>query len=823
MHRLPVPRLRNSLITLALFACITGVFALAGEGLLLIDIVLGYYAAALVVGLVLDRRAAALVLLLAPAGVVVLALTDRTGVPLTDAGVTARVALLTLFAGAAIYALWRWLDTAGQYRRVEGALRTSEDRFRYLFERNPLPMWVTDLETLAFLEVNEAALRTYGYSRDWFLSMSVADLRRSDDTSRLVEQLAAVRAAHREGAWLQSDRPRHVLADGREIDVEISGTAIVYEGRKALLVVANDVTERNRAAAALRDSELRYRALIDHAADGIMITDLATNCLEANPGICTMLGYEPGELVGMQTRDFILGGGERPLAAQIEAMLAGETARSERLVRRKDGSTMWVEISARRIDEDRLQGIVRDISERKRAEELVAARSRQQEALAELGRVALADGSVQGLLDRAAALVAEVLDVEYAGALELQRGSAELLLRAGAGWGKDLLGARAAGSDREHEAGCALVSEAPVVVEDVAAETRFAESPLFAGHGIRSGISVAIRGRDAPWGVLGAHATAPRAFSADEAHFVRGVADVLAASIARHGVYDELRESQRFLATLISNLPGYAYRCKNDAEHTLEFISDGVASLTGYAPAEFVTHRTISVHEIVHPDDCDSLHAAMDEGLRNRRAWDATYRLRTRAGEDRWVHEQGRGVYGPDGSPLAREGFVTDITEQHRAEEDLRESERRLRTIIEHAPEAMVIFDVEAWRFTDVNENAVALFGYPREALLRMDPAALSVPAQPDGRPSVELGGRSWTRPWRGALPRLSGRTATPLARTSRVKCGWCGCPPRNARWCGPASPISASASGWKNSSCRRRRWRASAASRAEWRTISIT
>jgi PAS domain S-box-containing protein len=745
--------LRNALVTLALFGCLTGVFALVAERLALVDVVLGYYALALVLRLILDRRAAILLLLLAPAGVAGLALTNRTGAPLTDTDDYVRVTLLAAFAAGMVYAISRWLRRTGEYRRVEGALRTSEERFRYLFERSPLPMMVVDFERFTFVEVNEVAVRKYGYSRERFLSMRVLDLRRAEDVPRLEERLAEARAAHPEGIWQQSDSARHVLADGSTIDVEISSTVTTFQGRRALLIVANDVTARNRAAAALRDSELRYRALIDHAADGIIITDLSTVCLEANTRICTMLGYAPGELVGVQTRDFILGGGEHPLPQQLEAILAGETARSERLVRRKDGSTMWVEISARRIDEGRLQGIVRDISDRKRAEEMVAARSRQQEALAELGRVALADGSVQGLLDRAVALVAEVLDVEYAEALELQRGSAELLLRAGAGWGRDLLGARAAGSDREHEAGYALISEAPVIVDDVASETRFAESPLFAGHGIKSGLSFAIRGRDEPWGVVGAHTTTRRLFSADDAHFLRGVADVLAASIARHRAYDELTENQRFLATLISNLPGYAYRCKNDADHTLEFISEGVAPLTGYAAASFLAQRTVSLHEIIHPDDHVVVHAAMDEGLRNQRAWNTTYRLRTRTGEDRWVHEQGRGVYGPEGNLLAREGFVTDITEQHRAEDDLRESERRLRTIIEHAPEAMVIFDVERWRFVDVNENAVALFGYPREVLLGLDASALSPPVQPDGRPSVEFGRAFVNEAAAGRLP----------------------------------------------------------------------
>jgi PAS domain S-box-containing protein len=132
--------------------------------------------------------------------------------------------------------------------RAEQALKESEARYRYLFENNPHPMWVYDLETLAFLAVNDAAIAKYGYSREEFLSMTIRDIRPEEDLPRLMENLAQPRLPiqHSSG-W------RHRLKDGTVIDVEISSHTIDLEGRFSALVVAQDVTERIKA-----ESRVRY-------------------------------------------------------------------------------------------------------------------------------------------------------------------------------------------------------------------------------------------------------------------------------------------------------------------------------------------------------------------------------------------------------------------------------------------------------------------------------------------------------------------------------------------------------------------------------------
>ncbi len=143
-------------------------------------------------------------------------------------------------------------------RRAELAIRESEARFRLLFESNPQPMWVYDLDTLDFLAVNDAAVRYYGYTREEFLSMTIKEIRPPEDVPRLLETVSRVTDGLDEvTGW------RHIKRDGTLIDVEVASHALVFAGRRAELVLAHDITERKRAEAGLRASEARYRALAD--------------------------------------------------------------------------------------------------------------------------------------------------------------------------------------------------------------------------------------------------------------------------------------------------------------------------------------------------------------------------------------------------------------------------------------------------------------------------------------------------------------------------------------------------------------------------------
>lgn len=193
------------------------------------------------------------------------------------------------------------------------------------------------------------------------------------------------------------------------------------------------------------------------------------------------------------------------------------------------------------------------------------------------------------------------------------------------------------------------------------------------------GISVPILCRGGVCGFLTISADSSTLHSPDERHLLQETADNLGLAMRRIRAESQraeaeqaLRESQRLLSTLMSNLPGMVYRCRNDKDWTLEFASDGALALTGYSARELVGTKVTTYGEIIHPEDRDAVWAGVQQALEEKRGFQLTYRIRRASGEVRWVWEQGCGVYSAAGDLVALEGFITDITDRRKAEERLK-------------------------------------------------------------------------------------------------------------------------------------------------------
>jgi PAS domain S-box-containing protein len=146
-----------------------------------------------------------------------------------------------------------------------------------------------------------------------------------------------------------------------------------------------------------------------------------------------------------------------------------------------------------------------------------------------------------------------------------------------------------------------------------------------------------------------------------------------------------LRESERFLQTLIASLPGIVYRCQNDPDWTLKYVSDQVQGLVGYPPADFLSGQ-VAWGQLIEPDDRDRVWREVQSAITAHQPYSLEYRMRSRAGDQIWVWEQGQAVYGADGTVEDLEGFITDVTERKRAEADSAQQERLLRLMQETGP-----------------------------------------------------------------------------------------------------------------------------------------
>ncbi len=195
-------------------------------------------------------------------------------------------------------------------------------------------------------------------------------------------------------------------------------------------------------------------------------------------------------------------------------------------------------------------GISSDVIDRERADDDIESRVRQQTTVAELGQHALKGLDLQALMDEAAAAVARTLGVDYCEILESSGDDAAMRLRAGAGWKVEVVARARIGDESGSLAGYTLRCNEPVIVDDLGAETRFHGSPRLLDHGVVSGLSTIILGRERPFGVLGVHAIRRRTFHRSDIHFLQSVANLLAAAIERQRAEGELRHYAQRLEEL---------------------------------------------------------------------------------------------------------------------------------------------------------------------------------------------------------------------------------------------------------------------------------
>jgi PAS domain S-box-containing protein len=222
------------------------------------------------------------------------------------------------------------------------------------------------------------------------------------------------------------------------------------------------------------------------------------------------------------------------------------------------------------------EALAAEVAARTAAETEARERTRQQAAVAALSQWAVAGSDLSSFMNRLVRTVAETLDVAFVKVLELRAGGDSFLLRAGVGWKDGLVGSATVEGGPTSQAGHTLLvgSDEAVIVEDLATETRFGAPALLREHAIVSGISVVIWGQARPFGVLGAHSSRPRSFTRDDAHFLRAVANVLAAVISRTQA-----EAERDASIVGERTAREAARAEAEAARERSALLAGVSAL----------------------------------------------------------------------------------------------------------------------------------------------------------------------------------------------------------------------------------------------------
>ena len=265
-------------------------------------------------------------------------------------------------------------------RRHELILRESEARYRTLFDANPHPMYVIDLETHRFLAVNDAAVHHYGYSRAEMLRMTIHDIRPSDDIPETLERLEQMSPGYeRSGLWRQRKKNGEIML------AEVSTHGIEVDGRRAIAVLAQDVTERQHDEM----ERARLSAAIVQAGEAVIITDRSGNIVYVNPAFEHLTGYGHEEVLGRNPR--LLSSGHQPPSfyqGMWSRLGKGEIWRGRLRNRRKDGQLYLADvvISPVRDSAGRVQnyvGVQRDVT----TEERLSDQLRQAQKMEAVGQL----------------------------------------------------------------------------------------------------------------------------------------------------------------------------------------------------------------------------------------------------------------------------------------------------------------------------------------------------------------------------------------------------------------------------------------------------
>jgi PAS domain S-box-containing protein len=446
-------------------------------------------------------------------------------------------------------------------KRAEEALAASEKRLRTILEAEPECVKVTTEDGI-LLDINAAGLAMIeADSLEQVIGQSVCPLIAPDYRDAFAEFTR--RVCRGEPGTMQFEliglKGTHRWMDTHAVPLRDESNDTI-----GVLAITRDITERKQAervrerlVAELAESRSRFEMFFRETPSAIAITTVNEGrFLDVNKQAEVLTGYSREELLGRTTVEMNLyvEPADRPqLMTKLKE--TGVLANLERQIRTKSGEIRTAIFSLVPIlmgAEPCLLSIAHDITERKRAEEGLRERSRQQAIEAELSRAAVTSQTLPDLLGTAVTLVSNALAVDYCEVQELLSNGADARLCASAGWRGHRIG-QVRAVEPGSLAQAALQSNKPVV-RTLSDDTRFSGPPWMRRHGAVGGMSVAIRGKEAPWGILAAYAAGERAFSRDDVNFLQTVASILATAIERMQAESVLRNANQALRLLSRQL-----------------------------------------------------------------------------------------------------------------------------------------------------------------------------------------------------------------------------------------------------------------------------
>ncbi|MDQ3943435.1 MAG: PAS domain S-box protein, partial [Actinomycetota bacterium] len=516
-----------------------------------------------------------------------------------------------------------------------------DEKYGALYELVGDAILVYDPESRLVLDVNERACGTYGIPREKFVGKSVVDL--WVDPEREARTLHTVAS---QGSYLEFETV-HRRDGGEPISLSVNSSLIDFQGRLAVLSVNRELTEARRAEARLRETEAKYRTLVEQIPVAVYIQEIERdNAISyISPQIEAIMGYSPKEYLTdpkLWVRSTHPDDRDKVLAEDARTIRTGEPFSMEFRKITRDGRVIWVRDEAVLVRDEGgspryWQGILADITERKHTEEALRESERRFRQLFENSSDALFVHDEKG----------RFVDCNAEACRALGYSREELLELSVADVAKWLLSEE----DRPKEGRTlwerALGGEPGRIVG-------FEENELVRKDGSSFPVEVGV-GAIEYWGRRMIFASA------------RDISE-------RKRVEDALREGEAKYRTLVEQIPAVTYIEELDVgepEWNMVYVSPQVEALLGYTPDEYMSDPKIW-EELLHPDDRERVLAEDARTEITGEPFRVQYRILTREGDIAWIRDEAILVRDQEGRPLFWQGVMYDVTDQKRAEEEVR-------------------------------------------------------------------------------------------------------------------------------------------------------
>ncbi|MBT5571331.1 MAG: PAS domain S-box protein [Alphaproteobacteria bacterium] len=497
-------------------------------------------------------------------------------------------------------------------KRAEFSLLEQETRFRAFWDNSPFNQTLKDTQGRLVL-TNESYRRNYGLLNESLEGQTSEQAHGADWGSNIDD-------FDREVLRTRTTRTSDFQVtgtNGEELSMRI--TKFPIHDRDGMVVgvggVSYDITSQVRAAQEMRESEERFRATFEQAAVGIAHVAIDGQWLRINQRYCDLVGYTEDELRELTFRDISYGAdltSELQRRSELIAEGTGSYTREKRYIR-KDGSLVWVEVTASITEQSRHRApylivVAEDISERKRAERALADRLEQQSVVMAIGQLALAEEDVSQFLGQAADIVAQTMDVDVCLISRRLHETNDYLIIAGSEGGKKFVGMDIQPQTSSHERSFNLYASKSVIFDNSDPANPEFQNPITDVIGSLAGITVVIAEGDTVYGILAVHSRTARKFTNDDVTFLQSVANVLSTTIVRSRISAELIDRERTLNAILDNAADGIV--VSNSSGGIMMSNDAAEEIFGYSSSELQEMQIRDLIPATYPSK--SSHAAHD-------------------------------------------------------------------------------------------------------------------------------------------------------------------------------------------------------------------